>query len=78
MSYGTPAPKVAETVKRTRDFNKKNDNIRMPLFHVLSEKTHWNSEGPFPFDEITGNWHPGEFCRILRIFLCSNQTLIDQ
>lgn len=77
MGYGTPAPKVAETINRTREFNRKGDKTPLQIFGMRIEQVHWTNDDPFPFNEITSNWHPGEFYKMVQIFLVSHQSIID-
>lgn len=61
--YGTQAPKVAETVGRAYSFNKKPIQERKVTYDDIFEieKLHWSyKDGPFPFDDIHGNFIPSE------------------
>lgn len=50
----------------------------MKIWEIKIEQTHWEDHlEPFPFSSINGNWHPGEFSKMFRIFLSANQVLID-
>lgn len=56
MGYGTPVPKVAETMNRKSEFNKKSDKAPLTVFGIGTEKLHWTSETePFPFNTISSN-----------------------
>lgn len=72
--YGTPAPKVAETVLRADSFNLKPLETRMKKIGEF--EVNWNAwEDPdanYPFDEITGNFHPGAACRMFKKQLKEN------
>lgn len=76
--YGTPAPKVAETVLRARKYNlKKEDKRERKLSDYLVNDAMWLKEhGPFPFYETAGNWHPGQAHAMYKKFLLENHSSI--
>jgi hypothetical protein len=72
--YGSPTPKAAESILRAHSFNKKADKnkkhvINLPVQDMQIERTHWEEDGPYPFFDVTGNWHPGEMYRMSQSFL---------
>nr|AJG39088.1 PB1 [Shuangao Insect Virus 4] len=69
MGYGTPAPKVAETVLRAKNFNLKEENkvIQVDKFEI--DHPVWENKGTFPFSQVHSNWHPGVFHRMCKRFL---------
>jgi hypothetical protein len=73
--YGSRTPKAAESILRAYSFNRKADKDRkheiiLPGPDIQIERTHWeDSDGPYPFFEVTGNWHPGEMYLMCQNFL---------
>jgi len=58
MGYGTPAPKVAESVIRAWDFNTNNEKTReIDKYKVNNACIEVGR--PYPIDQVTGNYHPG-------------------
>nr|AJG39084.1 PB1 [Jingshan Fly Virus 1]APG77897.1 polymerase PB1 [Jingshan Fly Virus 1] len=82
MAYGTPAPKIAETVLRAYDFNLKKYNKSIKIGRFLIDNPVWENEGYFPFEEVASNWHPGQVHEMAKAFLESNieqiTSLVDQ
>nr|QIJ70032.1 PB1 [Splett orthomyxo-like virus] len=76
MAYGTPAPKIAETVLRALDFNVKNTNRTIKIGKYLIDNPVWENEGLFPFDQVASNWHPGEVHKMAKQFLKENFSSI--
>lgn len=55
--YGSQAPKVAETINRAYDFNKKTQRRELHIGNYVVERTHWEKEdGTFPFLGTHGNF----------------------
>lgn len=57
--YGTPGPKVFESVKRAWEFNKKKSNSTKKIGDFVVNWAVWDVPEEYPFDETTGNWHAG-------------------
>uniref|UniRef100_A0AAT9JAH8 RNA-directed RNA polymerase catalytic subunit n=1 Tax=Blattella germanica orthomyxovirus 1 TaxID=3133491 RepID=A0AAT9JAH8_9ORTO len=77
-AYGTQAPKVAETVARSYRFNKKKDRKKINILGRNIERMHWEEiDGPFPFNEIHGNFLPSELRLMVESFLVKYSTTID-
>jgi hypothetical protein len=73
MGYGTPAPKVAETVLRSLDFNLKPEEQRTTMIGpYLVDNPVWDSGNPFPFHETASNFHPGELHSMCKEYLTNN------
>jgi len=78
MAYGTPGPKVIESVKRASDFNKKTENKDFEVGPFRIGNVVWDKEdGKFPFNEIGSNFLPGTAHKMDVEFLISNQHSID-
>lgn len=76
--YGTQAPKVAETINRAYSFNLKTTERLKEIMGRKIERMHWEKEdGPFPFDEIHGNFIPSECRLMVETFLKKNQPYVD-
>uniref|UniRef100_A0AAT9JA47 RNA-directed RNA polymerase catalytic subunit n=1 Tax=Cryptocercus meridianus orthomyxovirus 2 TaxID=3133493 RepID=A0AAT9JA47_9ORTO len=72
MAYGTPAPKIAETVLRSYDFNLKKKRKDISIDGFLIDNPVWENEGNFPFGEVHSNWHPGKMHLMAKNFLKEN------
>lgn len=60
VGYGTQAPKVAENIIRSYEYNLKIQNREMVIDSRTMSRLHWEAEdAEFPFDEI----HHGNFSR---------------
>lgn len=70
--YGTPAPKIAETVLRANGFNLKNESKEKTIGEYTVNWPAWEEEGEYPFDQITGNFHPGEAHQMFKRMLVDN------
>lgn len=76
--YGTQAPKVAETVIRSYDYNKKKQNKEMNLGGTTIQRMQWEkSDGKFPHDEVHGNFIPSCVREMTEEFLLKYCTHID-
>nr|QMP82229.1 polymerase PB1 [Dipteran orthomyxo-related virus OKIAV195] len=76
MAYGTPAPKIAETVLRANEFNTKKNNKTVQINKYKIDNPVWENEGLFPYDEVSSNWHPGEVHKMSKKFLSENYRQI--
>jgi len=69
MGYGNPGPKVAESILRAQDYNLKTQNKEVDIGPFKVNAGYWeDEEEPYPFDKVTGNWHPGEAYKIFSAF----------
>lgn len=59
MAYGTPAPKIAETVLRSYDFNLKKKKKIIEVDGYRIDNPVWDTNDLFPFGQVHSNWHPG-------------------
>lgn len=79
MGYGSPAPKVAESVLRSMDYNKNPIEHRETIIdNYRINVPRW--EGPdneYPFDEVHGNFHPGACHRMFLKQLGDNLDTIN-
>ncbi|URQ09139.1 replicase PB1 [Halyomorpha halys orthomyxo-like virus 1] len=80
MGYGTPAPKVMESVNRAYDFNRKPEGTKTrQVDEYTVNSAYWEDENlPYPFDSITGNWHPGQAHCMYKRMLVENFQAISQ
>nr|UQS95347.1 MAG: PB1 [Byreldi virus] len=73
---GSPAPKVAETVLRSYNFNlKENKKVKIDKFEI--DNPVW-TEGPFPIDEISSNFHAKTLHDMTKDFLENNFASIKK
>lgn len=79
MGYGIPAPKVAESVLRAYDFNKKPVTSRtVKIGDYTVDNPVWDNSIPFPFGETASNCHPGVLHSMSKEFLKKNfETIRD-
>nr|AJG39090.1 PB1 [Wuhan Louse Fly Virus 4] len=77
-AYGTPAPKIAETVLRSYDFNKKDEGKTIQIDGYRVDNPVWENKGDFPFGEVHSNWHPGEMYKMTTNFYKQNKTHIKE
>nr|QMP82338.1 polymerase PB1 [Coleopteran orthomyxo-related virus OKIAV179] len=80
MGYGTQAPKVAETVNRSYEFNRKTKNKTFYDFDGFPiERLNWvSSDGPFPHNEIHGNFSVKHVSEMTKKFLVKYHKQIDR
>lgn len=80
MGYGSPAPKVAKSVLRANKYNLKPEESKtIKIGPYVMNKPYWEDEQEdYPFDEITGNFHPGEAHRMYRAQLVKHHKAITQ
>lgn len=78
MAYGTPAPKVVETVTRSWSFNKKRVDRERVIGNYIVDHPAWDNKDPFPFNEITSNFHPGIVHQTSIAFLRANWSSIRE
>nr|AJG39091.1 PB1 [Wuhan Mosquito Virus 3] len=68
---GTPAPKVAETVLRSLDFNMKTEQeerqVQVGRYQV--DNPVWDVPRPFPFHEVSSNFHAPSLAEMAKGFL---------
>lgn len=69
---GTPAPKVAETVLRSMNFNLKEENRTAEIDGYEVDNPVWTSEAPFPYHQISSNFEPGSLHSMTKEFLRVN------
>lgn len=80
MGYGTQAPKVVETVIRTKEYNKKReDRKEFIVRRNRIQRLQWEQEvdRSFPFYEIHGNYSQIDFQNMTVDFLKSNFIQIN-
>nr|AJG39089.1 PB1 [Wuhan Louse Fly Virus 3] len=77
-AYGTPAPKIAETVLRSYEFNKKEENKIINIDGYRIDNPVWENKGNFPFGEVHSNWHPGEMHTMALNFYNHNRVYIKE
>nr|BEJ26072.1 polymerase basic 1 [Aedes orthomyxo-like virus 2] len=73
---GTPAPKVAETVLRAIDFNRKTEDRDATIDGYVVDNPCWTEQNGFPFHEISSNFCPGSLHRMCVAFLSENSVAI--
>nr|UGO48657.1 MAG: polymerase PB1 [Palmetto orthomyxo-like virus] len=73
---GTPAPKVAETVLRAINFNRKTEDKEAVIDGYVIDNPVWTKQNGFPFDEISSNFCPGSLHRMCCAFLQENFVAI--
>lgn len=79
MAYGTPAPKVIETISRAMTFNLKKTNKEDILQGYRLGRPFWESTTEdYPYNAITGNFHPGEAHKMYKIQLKNYFELITK
>lgn len=80
MGYGSPAPKVAESVIRSMDYNRNPPDRRETIIDsYIINVPRW--EGPaneYPFQEVHGNFHPGACHRMFLKQLMDNREPINE
>lgn len=77
--YGTPGPKVAESVLRATEYNRKPAGRTINIGGYKVNSAAWDdSELPSSFHETTGNFHPDEVHRMFVNMLEKNQSAITQ
>lgn len=74
--YGTPAPKVAETVLRAYNYNCKDDNSSWNIYGKEVPNYAIKDIKDYPFDQITGNYHPQSVYKMAKEYLKVNATQI--
>lgn len=76
--YGTQAPKVAETVLRSIDYNKKKEENKYLIIDGRQiMRTHWEKDdGDFPFGEIHGNFSRDDTALMHQQFFMENSSHI--
>lgn len=68
--YETQAPKVAETIIRDYDFNRKKDNKEIKIWGKDLERMQWKrSDRLFPFNEVHWNFIPSEARKMVKTIL---------
>lgn len=77
--YGSQAPKVAETVDRALEYNlKRNTNKTITIGGISVERLQWEKQdGPFPHDQVHGNYITSVMKEMCSNFLGENKTQID-
>lgn len=76
--YGTQAPKVAETVIRSYDYNKKEKNKEIIIGDFPVQRLKWEKDdGKFPHKVIHGNFLPSAIREMTEEFLLRYCTHID-
>lgn len=76
---GTPAPKVAETVLRSLDFNvKTGDTKQIQIDRFTIDNPVWDSNEPFPIDELGSNFHAPTLHDMAVAFLKRNFSQITK
>lgn len=80
MGYGSPAPKVAESVIRSMDYNSNPPDRRETIIDdYIINVPRW--EGPaneYPFEEVHGNFHPGACHRMFLKQLMDDREPINE
>lgn len=77
--YGSPAPKIAETVIRADSYNLKPEANRTKTINGREVNWPiWETEGDYPFGSIVGNFHPGLSHDMFKEFLKKNIHLIKK
>nr|UQS95353.1 MAG: PB1 [Byreska virus] len=77
MGYGTPAPKVAETVLRAYSMNKKPEEQRtITIDGYPIEDPVWEGDSKFPWEEPASNFCPAHVHESAIIFLKNNKQHI--
>nr|UMO75717.1 MAG: polymerase PB1 [Xinjiang sediment orthomyxo-like virus 5] len=76
MGYGTPAPYVAETILRTRKYNRKQQNRTIKIDRFEIDNTVWDINEPFDLCEISSNWHPSHFHNMCKDYLTKHIDVI--
>lgn len=74
MGYGSPAPKVAESVLRAYEYNLNHqDNRERNIDNYSVNTPYWlGNSASFPFDKTHGNFHAGEAHRMFKQLLIDN------
>lgn len=77
--YGTQAPKVAETVIRTEEYNRKKENKSITIGGIDISRTMWNfdRDGPFPHDQVHSNYVTTVLREMCTDFLRNHGPQID-
>lgn len=76
--YGTQAPKVAETVIRSHDYNKKTKYKEMEIGGSKIQRMQWEiKDGKFPHDAVHGNFIPSCVREMSEQFLMKYCAHID-
>lgn len=80
MGYGSPAPKVAESVLRSMSYNLNPPNARETSIDGYTINVpRWEGDpSSFPFREVHGNFHPGASHRMFLHQLIENRESIHQ
>nr|DBA44332.1 TPA_asm: polymerase PB1 [Cotesiavirus orthomyxi] len=79
LAYGTPAPKVAETVLRAYKYNLKKSRKTINIGGFEIERLNWEEEdGPFPTTEVHGNFDPITLKNMSIEFLRNNFSVIKE
>nr|APG77865.1 polymerase PB1 [Beihai orthomyxo-like virus 1] len=74
LAQGSPAPKVAESVIRSNEYNHLPNQGRS---HDWNRQYWLNSDGPFPYGETSSNFHLGKSIAMLKDYLMIHYKDID-
>jgi hypothetical protein len=75
MGYGTPAPKLAESIIRAWEFNTNSTKTRKIDKYVVNNAC-IEPGRPYPTDQVTGNYHPGAAYLMYKNMLAKYQPKI--
>lgn len=76
--YGTQAPKVAVTVNRAEEYNRKKERRTKNIGGVEIARLNWEkTDGPFPHDMVHGNYITSFVRGCVENFLIKHCTLVD-
>ncbi|ASA47420.1 PB1 [Aedes alboannulatus orthomyxo-like virus] len=74
---GTPAPKVAESVLRSMEFNLKTEDRTATIDGYVVDNPVWTESTDFPYHETTSNFEPGALHEMSKCFLKDNYEHIS-